>query len=87
MHNILANERLKLRRNKLLPVCTLIAILIPVFMVAVDLVEKYSLAMTGILNLLAMSPLLIVCILQRNIFYPSLLCSCLISGLGFVGLY
>lgn len=186
--NILANERLKLRRNKLLPVCTLIAILIPVFMVVVDLVEKDSLAMTGIewlrriiipiqiivypvlsgfvitfliqkeyvertmintltaptsrgkflmgkyliwtlwmigitliflfiicigytsifgfselqtsfaeitriclktgiLNLLSMSPLLIVCILQRNIFYPSLLCSCLVSGIGFVGLY
>jgi ABC-type transport system involved in multi-copper enzyme maturation permease subunit len=188
--NVLANERLKLRRNKLLPVCTLIAILVPAFMVAIDLVEKDSIVsiMTGIdwlyrlvipiqvivypvlsgfvitfliqkeyvertmintltaptsrskfllgkyiiwtlwaviitvifliitcvgyyylfgfnelkasiaeiaevclkagiLNLLSMSPLLIVCILQRNIFYPSLLCSCIVSGIGFTGLY
>lgn len=47
--NILASERLKLRRNKLLPVCTLIAILLPAFMIAVDLVEKDSIIskMTG----------------------------------------
>ena len=30
MLNILANERLKLKRNKLLPVCTLIALMIPI---------------------------------------------------------
>ena len=42
---------------------------------------------TGILNLLSMSPILIICILQRHIFYPSLLFSCLVSGIGFVGLY
>lgn len=49
MLNILASERLKLRRNKLLPVCTLIAILLPAFMIAVDLVEKDSIIskMTG----------------------------------------
>ncbi len=190
MLNILANERLKLRRNKLLPVCTLIAIAIPVFMVVVDLMEKHSIVTTmtgiewlrrliipiqiivypvlsgfvitfliqkeyvertmintltaptnrakfllgkyiiwtlwyvivtfaflliaymgyftifgfeefqsaineitnvclktGVLNLLSMSPLLVVCVLQRNIFYPSLLFSCLVSGVGFVGLY
>lgn len=190
MLNILATERLKLKRNKLLPVCTLIAIAIPVFMIIVDLLEENSIAnvmtdtewvirlvipvqiivypvlsgfvitfliqkeyvertmintltaptnrakfllgkyiiwsawsvivlfaflltvyagysslfgfealklslneitqlclKTGILNLLSLSPLLIVCILQRTYFYPSLLCSCFVSGIGFVGLY
>ncbi|MGG5318934.1 ABC transporter permease [Enterococcus sp. AZ072] len=188
MHNIVANECLKLRRNKLLPVCSLIALILPLFMIAIDLVEKDSLVMTGtewvyrlvvpiqvivypvlngfvitfliqkeyaertiintltaptnrgkfllskyliwllwsfvttfsfliitfagylaifgvpsfqhslteitrvvlktgLLSLFSMSPLLIICILQKNIFYPSLLCSCLISGIGFVGLY
>jgi len=42
---------------------------------------------TGILNLLSMSPLLIVCILQKSVFYPSLLFSLLVSGVGFSGLY
>ncbi|CAD0146664.1 ABC transporter multidrug-family permease [Streptococcus thermophilus] len=190
MLNILANERLKLKRNKLLPVCSLLAILIPVFMIIVDLREKDAIAVsmigidwlrrliipiqiivypvlsgfvvtflvqkeyvehtmintltaptnrvkfllgkyliwtvwfigitlafiivtslgysalfgfsefkssaseiielclkTGILNLLSMSPMLIVCVLQRSTFYPSLLFSCVISGIGMVGLY
>lgn len=47
MHNIVANECLKLRRNKLLPVCSLIALILPLFMIAIDLVEKDSLVMTG----------------------------------------
>ncbi|VYU68264.1 ABC-2 family transporter protein [Clostridium tertium] len=190
MLNILANERLKLKRNKLLLVCTLIALIIPTLMILVDIKDKNSITAvmsgiewlqrlvlpiqvivypvlsgfiitfliqkeytertiintltaptnrikfllckyiiwtlwflvitsgfllityagyislfglkefqssinvitelclkTGLLNLLSMSPLLIVCILQRNIFYPSLLFSCFVSGIGFAGLY
>lgn len=190
MLNILANERLKLKRNRLLPVCTIISLLIPIFMIIVDVQEKdaiitsmngidwlrrlivpiqvilypvlsgfvitfliqkeytehtmvntltaptnrikflfgkylvwtlwfigitlafvivtsvgYSMLYglsemkssahevielclkTGVLNLLSMSPLLIVCVLQRNIFYPSLFFSCVVSGIGLVGLY
>ena len=190
MLNILANERLKLKRNKLIPMCTLIAIMLPIAMIIADVSAKNATASTftiiewvnrlvlpiqvivypvlsgfvitfliqkeyvertmintltaptnriklvlgkyiiwslwvvvltllillityggvyllfgktqflenfyeitelclktGILNLLSMSPILIICILQRQIFYPSLLFSCLVSGIGFVGLY
>lgn len=188
--NILANEQLKLKRNKLFPVCTFLALALPAFMILVDFKDKNSIIMkmtgsdwllrliipiqvivypvlsgfvltfliqkeyaektvintltaptsrtkfllgkyiiwvswvviitlgflaityagfcfifgkslfqesirsiaepilkTGILNLLSMSPLLIVCILQRSVFYPSLLFSCVVSGVGFTGLY
>jgi bacitracin transport system permease protein len=188
--NVLANECLKLKSNKLLPVCTFLALILPGFMLIVDLMDKsfiianmswndwlfrlvlpiqvivypvlsgfvltfliqkeYSektiintltaptsriifllgkytiwvswvliitigfLALTyagvyslfgkvlfqesiarvteliikiGILNLLSMSALLITCILQRSVFYPSLLFSCLVAGMGFSGLY
>lgn len=46
MLNILANERLKLIRNILLPVCTLIALILPVFMVVVDFMEKDAITTT-----------------------------------------
>ncbi|MBO1307161.1 ABC transporter permease [Enterococcus sp. 669A] len=190
MLNILANERMKLKRNKLLPACSLIALLIPVLMVLADLREQESITemmsgiewlrrliipiqiivypvlsgfvltflvqkeyvehtmintltapinrvkfllgkylvwtmwfllisigftivacggyailfgtselnsslgeiielclKTGLLSLLSMSPMLIVCVLQRSTFYPSLLFSCGVSGVGFIGLY
>lgn len=190
MHNILANEWLKLKRNKLFPVCTFLALALPAFMIVVDLMDKNSIITkmtgsewlqrliipiqvivypvlsgftltfliqkeyaektvintltaptsrtkflhgkyiiwvawgviitlgfltityagfyslfgrelfqesirsitelilkTGILSLLSMSPVLIVCILQRSVFYPSLLFSCVVSGVGFAGLY
>lgn len=190
LHNVLAHERLKLKRNKLFLVVTLIALVLPAFMIVVDLMDKHSITTmmtgntwlvrlvipmqvilypvlsgfiltfliqkeyaektiinmltattsrvsilfakyiiwvswfifitlgfllvtyiglislfgveqfqesmgivtdlilrTGILSLLAMSPLLVVCILQKKVFYPSLLFSCLISGVGFSGLY
>lgn len=188
--NILANENLKLKRNKLFPVCTLLALLLPTLMIIVDITDKgsiiskitlssyiirlvipiqvivfpvlsgfiltflfqkeygektlintltaptnrtkfivgkyliwtvwvflitvgfllisyvacYSLygnqefreafkniteliIKIGLLNWLSMSPLLIICILQRITFYPSLLFSCIISGISFTGLY
>ncbi len=190
MLNILANERLKLKRNKLFPACTFLALALPALMILVDYMDKeliitkmngivwlsrlvlplqvivypvlsgfvltfliqkeyaektmintltaptnrinfllgkyiiwvswfiiitlgflvityagfYSLygkalfqesigsitesiLKTGMLNLLSMSPLLIVCVLQRSVFYPSILFSCLVSGVGFSGLY
>lgn len=190
MLNILANERLKLRRNILFPVCTFLALALPLFMILIDIADKtdvlskipaaewvsrlvipiqvivypvlsgfvltfliqkeytektiintvtaptnrakflfgkyivwvlwfvlitlgfllityfgfyqlYGKAVfdksfnditefilkTGLLNLLSMSPMLIVCVLQRRSFYPSLLFSCVVSGIGFSGLY
>lgn len=48
----------------------------------VDLVLR-----TGFLSLFSMSPLLFVCVLQRGVFYPSALFGCLVSGIGFSGLY
>lgn len=190
MLNILANERLKLKRNVLFPVCTLLALSLPLFMILIDFNDKeqiiakmaagdwvsrlvipiqvivypilsgfvltfliqkeysektmintltaptnrinflfgkyivwvswfviitfgflaityfglYSLygktvfekalgdvtstiLKTGLLNLLSMSPMLIVCVLQRSAFYPSLLFGCIVSGIGFSGLY
>ena len=41
----------------------------------------------GILGFLSMSPILIICISQKNVFYPSLLCSCGVAALEFAGLY
>ncbi|MDF2505388.1 ABC transporter permease [Clostridium sp.] len=41
----------------------------------------------GILNLLSMTPILVICIFQKNVFYPSLLFSCIVAGIDFVGLY
>ena len=41
----------------------------------------------GSLGFLSMSPILIICITQKNVFYPSLLCSCGVAALEFAGLY
>ena len=40
MRNILAAELLKLKRSKLIPVCTLIALVVPVFMIILDAMDK-----------------------------------------------
>ena len=190
MLNILANEHLKLRRNKLLAVCTFIALTLPILMITVDLLDRESIVtqlsvnawvfrmlipiqvliypilsgfvctfliqreyaektmintMTaptsrekflfgkyliwsgwvivitfgflgitlmgvyllyneklfqesiwqiteivlkmGLLSLLSMTPILIVSVMQKSVFYPSLLFSCFVSGIGFSGLY
>lgn len=188
--NILANERLKLKGNKLFLVCTLLAFALPIFMIAVDLsygntittkissydwiirlvipiqviiypilsgfiltflvqkeygektiintitaptnrvdflAAKYviwclwvitinlgfllitfggfyilygsatfnssievitkTIVNTGLLTFLSMSPMLAICILQRSVFYPSILMGCFVSGVSFAGLY
>ncbi|AJA47138.1 ABC transporter multidrug-family permease [Clostridium pasteurianum DSM 525 = ATCC 6013] len=41
----------------------------------------------GVLNLLSMTPILAICIFQRNAFYPSLLFSCIVAGIDLAGLY
>ena len=190
MLNILANEHLKLRRSKLLAVCSFIALTLPIFMIIVDFLDRGSIVTklsgnewvlrmvipiqvliypilsgfvctfliqreyaektlintmtaptsrekfllgkfliwscwvivitfgflgiifmgfnllyseklfqesiwqiteivlkTGLLSLLSMTPILIVSVLQKNVFYPSLLFSCFVSGIGFSGLY
>ena len=46
MLNILANERLKLKRNKLIPMCTLIAIMLPIAMIIADVSAKNATAST-----------------------------------------
>lgn len=190
MRNILAAELLKLKRSKLIPVCTLIALVVPVFMIILDAMDKVGITADmegcdwlirliipiqmfiypilsgfiitfliqkeyvertmlntltapvnrtklilskfviwmgwhllvsflffiilclgflmiyggaefqstfativfivfgmGILGFLSMSPILIICISQKNVFYPSLLCSCGVAALEFAGLY
>lgn len=42
MLNVLANEKMKMRRNKLLIVCTVLAIIIPIFMAGEDIYEYGS---------------------------------------------
>lgn len=41
----------------------------------------------GFLNLLSMTPILAICIFQKNASYPSLLFSCMIAGVDLAGLY